>query len=282
MSNRYTVAAFIAAVLVVSAAGRAAAQDAHEIYRGTMVNLTTCVAPSLDDDDEFVLTHIVDSPAHPPLAGKVIYWVKEVKKISPYVGTRIQFDARIDDVDRKEIEVKRSSLNGNGGSMPVVKIELAGNNVRTTPDTVGISATAPPDDDDEISIRTTTVELEDVKNLRVVSNTCNVGMMTASAAELTTETRTEAVNAVGTLSTALTPSVEVSRETEVAVEAAPTPAPEVAAAVEAEVESPAPTLSAEIATERTELPATATPLPLVGLIGLIALGGASALRLRRR
>jgi hypothetical protein len=291
MHIRTTIAALIAAVLVVTLAGNSAAQSAHEIRKGTMVNITTCVVPSLDEDDEFVLTNIVDSPVHPPIAGKVIYWVKEVKKISPYVNKRIQFDARIDDVDRREVEVKRSSLNGNGNGA-IVEIELAGNEVKARPDTVGLSTITPPaSDNDEIAIRTTTVELDKLTNIRVLGDGCNVGMGTATVAaattELTTETRTETANVVGTeaftaetrteaAAVVETPSVAVTRETEVAVETAPTPAPEVA------VESPEPTPSPEIASARTELPATATPLPLVGLIGLASLGAASALRLRRR
>ena len=297
MRIRYTVAAFIAAVLVMTTAGIAAAQkDPHEIYRGTMINLTTCVVPSLDEDDEFVLTNIVDVPAHPPLAGRVIYWVKDVDKIKQYVGKRIQFDANIHDVDRKEVEVKRSSSNGNGHANgsghangngngnggTVVEIEVSGNQVKTTPDVIGISAAAPRTG--EISIRTTTVELNKLANIRVVPGACNAGMMTAAAAttELAAETRTTAETALAantrTEAAVEIPAAAETREVEVAVETAPTPAPR----AEVAVESPAPTISSEIATGRTELPHTATPVPFVGLIGLAALGMRSALRMRRR
>jgi hypothetical protein len=177
MHTRYAVAAFIAAALVMTVAGNTAAQSAHEIRKGTMVNLTTCVIPSLDEDDEFVLTNIVESPVHPPIAGKVIYWVKEPRKIGQYVGKRIQFDARIDDVDRREVEVKRNG-NGNGdGNGAIVEIELAFNEVKAAPDSVGLSAVTPPADHrDEVSIRTTTVELDKLQNIRVVGDSCNTAV----------------------------------------------------------------------------------------------------------
>lgn len=73
MTHRYTVAAFIAAVLVItSAAVSAAVQDSHEMRVGSTVNITTCIVPSLDDDDEFVLTNITDVPAHPPIDRKSV------------------------------------------------------------------------------------------------------------------------------------------------------------------------------------------------------------------
>ena len=76
-------------------------------------------------------------------------------------------------------------------------------------------------------------------------------------------------------------------ETEVAVttQSAPTTVPQSTAVTQREVETtiPAPAVSTEaVSTTRTELPRTATFLPLVGLFGLGSLAGAAALRLRRK
>jgi hypothetical protein len=269
MTIRYTVAAFIAAALVVaSGAVSAAAQDPHEMRVGTMVNITSCVIPSLDEDDEFVLTNIVDSPAHPPIAGQVVYWVSDWKKIAPYVGKRIQFDAKITDVDRKEIEMKVSNGNGNGNGnghaiVPAwVELEVTGNQVKTLPENVGLSASGQRVE--ELSIPSTLVRLKNLQNIRTVSDFCpDTAAMRTAALVTETETRTEIV--------------ERAAVTEVEIE---TPAPTPAPVTEVEVETE--TAAVEIETERTELPKTATPLPLFGLIGFGSLVAAGALRLRRR
>lgn len=267
MAIRYTVAAFLAAALVItSGAVSAAIQDPHEMRVGSTINITSCVIPSLDEDDEFVLTNIVDVPAHPPVAGKVVYWVSEWKKIAPFVGKRIQFDATIKDVDRKEIEVKVGNGNGNGnGTGAWVELELTGNQVKTLPENVGLSAAGQTVE--ELDIPATLVKLKLHDNIRTVADTCldAAAMRTASAV---TETVVETARAE------VTPAPEVAVEVE-------TPAP--APAAEVAVETPAPAAAAvEIETERTELPKTATALPLVGLLGFASLAAAGALRLRRR
>jgi hypothetical protein len=75
-------------------------------------------------------------------------------------------------------------------------------------------------------------------------------------------------------------------ETEVAVttQSAPTTVPQSTAVTQRPVETDAaPAVSTEsVTTTRTELPRTATFLPLVGLFGLASLAGATVLRLRRK
>jgi hypothetical protein len=291
MHIRTTVLTFFTAAFLVSGAAVAAAQDAHEVRVGSNVNITTCVVPSLDEDDEFVLTNIVDVPAHPPYAGKVVYWVSDWKKIRDFVGKRIQFDATIRDVDRKEIEVKWADTNslgdtGGNGSSAFAEIELAGNNVRTSPETIGLSSGQAMD---EVEIPSTLVKVKLLNTPTVVSGSCDTAAMRTAAASSTStldvETRTETETRTAVTETARVdaPAAEV----EVAA-AAETPA--VAAEAErvtevAEVASPAPAApevdtraEAPMTTERTELPATATPLPLVLLLGLGSLTGAGVLR----
>ena len=294
MNIRSTVLTLSAAAFILNGAAAAAAQDAHEVRVGTNVNITTCVMPSLDDDDEFVLTNIVDMPAHPPYAGKVVYWVSEWKKIRDFVGKRIQFDAKIRDVDRKEIEVKWANTNrlgdadGDAGGA-LAEIELAGNEVKTAPETIGLSSSRAMDD--EIAIPTTLVKVKLLNTPTVVSGSCDTAaaMRTASVSSetlsLETLTETETVNAVTETARVETPAVA---EVEVETAAVETPAVAVEeVAVEREVSASVATpevdtSAASMTTTRTALPATATPLPLALLLGFGALTGATVLRLRRR
>lgn len=311
MNIRWAVLTFGVAAFIVNGAASLAAQDAHEVRVGTMVNITTCVMPSLDEDDEFVLTNIVDVPAHPPYAGQVVYWVNDWKKLRSFVGKRVQFDAQIKDVDRKEIEVKAAHHNGNGGNGngngngAIVEIELNGNEVKTTPDTVGLAAAAyrSDDDDDEIAIPSTLVKLKLRNTPTLVSGSCDAAAMRTAAVSagsleldtrLDTETRsaasieTERSAAVTETETARidTPAAAVEVETPAAAVdiAAAAETPAVADVAEVEVETPAPaaTETAAASMTRTELPATATPLASLLLLGLGSLSGAAALRIRRK
>ena len=291
-----TVLTLSAAALILNGAAVASAQDAHEVRVGTNVNITTCVMPSLDEDDEFVLTNIVDMPAHPPYAGKVVYWVSEWKKIRDFVGQRIQFDAVIKDVDRKEIEVKFANTerlgDGNGDeSSALAEIELAGNEVKTSPELIGLSSAQAMD---EVQIPSTLVKVKLLNKPTVVSGSCAsaAAMRTAAVSSetlnLATRTETEAVSTVTETARVETPA---AAEVEVAA-AVETPAAAVTEVeveeVEAEAAAPVPApevetrAAASIATTRTELPATATPFPLALLFGLGSLTGAAVLRLRRR
>ena len=292
MNIRTTVLTLSAAALILNSAALAAAQDAHEVRVGTMVNITTCVVPSLDEDDEFVLTNIVDLPAHPPLAGKVMYWVNDWKKIRDFVGKRIQFDALIKDVDRKEIEVKWANTNslgdGPGDGGVVAEIELTGNEVKTSPETIGLSSAQAMD---EVKIPSTLIRLKLNNTPTVVSESCDTAMTrtaAVSSAALDLETRTEvetrtAVTETARVETPAVAEVEVAAAAEtprVAIEEAEVAITTPAAAVEtAEVNTNA---AASAGAMRTELPATATPLPLALLLGLGSLTGATALRLRRK
>jgi hypothetical protein len=67
-------------------------------------------------------------------------------------------------------------------------------------------------------------------------------------------------------------------------QSAPTTVPQSTAVTQRPIETPpAPATSTEsVETRRTELPRTATVLPLVALLGLGSLAGAAALRLRRK
>src|SRR5688572_22981008 len=156
MSTRFTVAALIAAVLSTAGATTVAAQDRHEMTKGSTVTITACVVRSLDDDDEFVLTNLTDMPAHPAVAGKVIYWLDDVSKVRSHVGNRIQFDAIIKDVDSREVEVKPAKNNGrdgngNGYLRTVAEIEGPGNQVKIPPEVIGLASA----ESREVAVRTT-------------------------------------------------------------------------------------------------------------------------------
>jgi hypothetical protein len=273
MTHRSPAVAFLAAALVsASAAATAAAQDPHEVRVGSSVNITTCVVRSVDDDDEFVLTDIVDVPAHPPIAGKVVYWIDDEDKVEAFVGKRIQFTARIKDVDRKEIEIKP----GKG-----IEIEGPGGEVLARPEQVGLTPVSTVAGG-EATVRTTLVELDVEGTPTVVAGGCpaRAALMATADAAAVTETQTETrTAAVAETTTAVTPpavAVETARETVTRVpEAAVETARET---VTAAVETPA---VAAVETERRELPRTATPLPLVALFGLGSLVAAAGLRARR-
>lgn len=284
MNIRNTVLTLSAAAVILSSAAVAAAQDAHEVKVGTDVNITTCVMPSLDEDDEFVLTNIVDVPVHPPYAGKVVYWVSEWKKLRDFVGKRVQFDARIKDVDRKEIEVKFENTDRLGdddadGGGVLAEIELNGNEVKATPEMIGVSSARAMD---EVQIPTTLVKVKLLNKPTVVSGSCDAAAMRTAAVATETlgleaRTETETVTAVTETARVETPAVaevEVAAVTE-------TPAVAVEEAAAAEIETPAVAMESSAGTMRTVLPATATPLPLLLLVGLGSLTGAGLLRLRR-
>lgn len=267
MMNRYVISAMTVA-LMSSAAVNAAAQDPWEVRRGTMVNITTCVVPAMEKDT-FVLANIADSPAHPPIVGKVVYWVNEIDALRPYVGKRVQFDAMIKDVDRGEMESKASG---------VVEIEGSGKDVKAPPSLVGVSSAREPEERD---IKTTVVELNKLTNFRVVGEGCPAAgaAATETAAMRTTETHTAEVH---------TPPAPVSTVTEVAETAVRTPERVAEAIVEAPpapIPPPAPTPRPAPVMEmeaRTTLPRTASPLPLMALFGVGSLIAGGALRLRRR
>jgi hypothetical protein len=284
--NIRTTVLTLSAALILNSAAPAAAQDAHEVRVGTMVNITTCVVPSLDEDDEFVLTNIVDLPAHPPLAGKVMYWVNDWKKIRDFVGKRIQFDAIIKDVDRKEIEVKWANTNalgdGAGDGGVLAEIELTGNKVKTSPETIGLSSAQAMD---EVQIPSTVVRLKLQDTPRVVSDSCDTAMtrtaaVSSAALDLEARAETETVTAVTQT------RVERPAVAEVEVAAAAETAAVVEEVAEVKIDTPpaevAAAEAASVGTMRTALPATATPLPLALLLGLGSLTGATALRLRRK
>ena len=115
-------------------------------------------------------------------------------------------------------------------------------------------------------------------------------VLTVATDATTTETMREAelarATAEGqtTVATTTTTTREVTG-TAFPGQSAPTTVPQSTAVTQREVETttPAPAMSTEsVTTTRTELPRTATFLPLVGLFGLGSLAGAAALRLRRK
>jgi hypothetical protein len=124
-------------------------------------------------------------------------------------------------------------------------------------------------------------------------------VLTVATDSTTTETMREAelnrASSSGQLSTSTTTTnTEVSgtafpgrttAEAEVAAtrQSAPTTVAQSTQVTQRPVETNAPPMSTEsVTTTRTELPRTATFLPLVGLFGLGSLAGAAALRLRRK
>jgi hypothetical protein len=296
MTNRSIIAALaIAALTTVAGAPPAWAQDPHEVRVGSSVNITTCVARSVDDDDEFVLTNLVDMPAHPPIAGKVVYWVDDVDRLKQHVGKRIQFNARIKDVDRKEMEFKPAR--------GVVEIEGPGGEVKARPDTVGVAAVSTTGG--ETTVRTTLVELELSDEPKVVTGVCGVAAAAAETASAAAVTATETNTAAAAAETRITNETRTTAETRAAAEtrtaetrttvaesstaAASTPPaavtpPPMPAQTATETTTAARTTTASAAaatTERTELPRTATAMPLVGLLGLASLVAGAALRSRR-
>jgi hypothetical protein len=281
-------AVVLALAFTGASATGAAAQDAHEVRVGSGVTITTCVARSVDDADEYVLTHLVDMPTHPPIAGKVVYWVEDVDRLKQYEGKRIRFDARIKDVDRKEMEVKPAR--------GVVEIEGPGGEVKARPESVGLTAVA--SGSSESTIKTTLVELELTGEPSVVTGACTAAVATESeTASAATTTHTAASANTTTAATASTATSTTSASTEAATStavsstaAAGTGAPSVASETETtaaaatpvpEPEREAHATGTEAFTERTMLPRTASPLPLVGLLGLGSLIGAAALRRMR-
>lgn len=270
------------AAFTVNSAAVAAAQDAHEMRKGSMVNITACVTPSIDGDaDEFVLTNVVAVPAHPASAGKVFYWVGDRSKFTSFVGKRVQFDAEIDDADRMIIEIKHRDGSRNDKPDPVVaEIDIEGDEIWIKPELIGLSS-AMTDPDDDVDVPVTSVKLKVRNTATVVSGACNTAMTTdiaASSLEVDTRVETE-------------PRTTAVAETETARVDTPVAAVEVekpAAAVEIEAaaETPAVTRVAEADVEtkttRSALPVTATPLPLLLLLGLGSLSGAAALRIRRK
>ena len=258
MNLRWAILAFGVVALAANGAAIAAGQDAQQMRKGSMVNLTACVTPSIDGDaDEYVLTNVVDVPAHPATAGKVFYWVADRKKLTSFVGKRVQFEAEIDAADRMIIEIKHRDGSRNNKSDPVVaEIDIDGDEIWIKPELIGLSS-AMTDPDDDIDVPVTSVKLNLRNTATVVSGACNTAMTTeiaASSLELDTrrdtETRTAAV-----------------AETETAA---------------AEVERAVTETRSASMTTRTALPATATPLASVLLLGLGSLSGVAALRLRRR
>ena len=249
MNLRRAVLTFGVAAFAVNGAAIAAGQDAHQVRKGSMVNVTACVTPSIDGDaDEFVLTNVVDVPAHPATAGKVFYWLADRKQFTSYVGKRVQFDAEIDAADRMIIEIKHRDGSRNNKADPVVaEIDIDGDEIWIKPELIGLSS-AMTDPDDDVDVPVTSVKLRLRNTATVVSGACNTAMTTEIAAAETETARVE------------TPAAGV------AIESAP-------AVTE--------TRSASMTT-RTALPATATPLAAVLLLGLGSLSGAAALRLRRR
>ena len=284
MSIRYLGAAVLAAALVVTTAGVSAAQDAHEVRKGQSITLTTCVMPALDDDDEFVLTNIVASPAHPEHFGPVVYWLDDEDPIEKFAGRRVQFTAKIKDVDNREIEIKKNRDDING---EFIEIEGSRSQVKARPEWVGMAVPAGLNGG-EVGVRTTLVKLEKVSNVMAVDGSCAAAAMASSELTLSVTGKGPAVAVAETAAVTETVAAAVTETAAAAATVTETPAAVVA---ETRVETPAPVVEREVEvetpappvnTERTELPRTATPLPLFALFGLGSLMAGTALRLRRR
>lgn len=277
MSIRFTGAVLLAGSLVMTSAAVSSAQDAHEVRKGQSITLTTCVMPALDDDDEFVLTNIVANPAHPEHFGRVVYWLDDEDPIEEFAGRRVQFTARIKDVDNREIEFKKNRDDING---EFIEIEGSRQQVKARPEWVGLMTPANLNGG-EIGTRTTLVKLEKVHGVTAVEGSCASGAAAAASTMLTLSVTgkgpavTETAAAAATAAVVETPAVVAETRVET---------PAVAAETRVERSAPAVTVDrgVSIETERTELPRTATPLPLFGLFGFGSLVAGAALRLRRR
>lgn len=131
-----------------------------------------------------------------------------------------------------------------------------------------------------------------------IARGASTSVLTVATDSTATETMREAelarATAEGQTTTTTTTTTEVTgtafpgrtaAETEVAVttQSTPTTVPQSTAVTNRPVDTTAPAMSTEsVTTTRTTLPRTATFLPLVGLLGLGSLAGATLLRLRRK
>jgi hypothetical protein len=170
--GRTTASCGLAALLLALPAGAGARQDDKAPWKkGSTVVITGCVEPAQQGDEQFVVTHVREVPLADAAVGtsgrepavqrpgRYLYWLKDTDELEDHVGSEVRIAARVEDVDRTEMEVKRRK-----GTV-YVEVDGDGDPVRMTPEQAGV--TPPAGDRDGKDVPIYLVEL-DVLNVDVV------------------------------------------------------------------------------------------------------------------
>lgn len=165
----------LAALLLAPATAPAAGTDDKGPWKkGETVVITGCVEPAQKGDDQFVVTHVREVPLDETAAvgtsgraavvrtGRYLYWLKDTDQLEDHVGSQVRIAAKVEDVDRKEMEVKRRK-----GTV-YVEVDGDGDPVRMTPEQAGITP-QPGGKAEDVPIYL--VEL-DVLNVDVIGDRC--------------------------------------------------------------------------------------------------------------
>jgi hypothetical protein len=168
---RLLVAAATAAVVLVATSSAAQQHDQHRHHGnwgpGQEVALTACVEKGMKDDT-YILTHVADVPVHPPMMGRVVYWLDKTKDLKKHVGHQIRVTGKIDEVKQSEMEVKAGEAEDGGW---YVEIEGPGKDVRTPAANVGVSPSGRRDEGGDIKIMLVKLKVDEVT---MVANSCRV------------------------------------------------------------------------------------------------------------
>ncbi len=174
---RYSATCALAALLCAPAlATGAGADDKDHWKKGSTVVITGCVEPAQKGDDQFVVTHVAEVPmddtatvgtsgrgASPQRPPRYLYWLTDTDKLEDRVGSHVRIAAKVQDVEKTEMEVKRRK------GVVYVEVDGKGDPVRMTPAQAGVTPPAAGKDEKDLSIYL--VEL-DVMNVDVIGETC--------------------------------------------------------------------------------------------------------------
>ena len=142
------------------------AQDGKKYDKGSTVTLQGCVTQA-EKKDTFVLTQVREWPVSTTEMGKFgkrMYWIEKTDKMKDHAGHTIQIVAKIDDVQKSEMEIKPGE-NGNGWN---VEIEGPGKDVVAPASRAGVSMENRPNKED-IPITLLKLKIDEIK---MISSTC--------------------------------------------------------------------------------------------------------------
>jgi hypothetical protein len=168
--------ALVALLLAPGAALAAGADDKAPWKKGSTVVISGCVEPAQKGDEQFVVTNVREMPldetaavgtsgrdAVPARPARYLYWLKDTDELEDHVGSQVRIAAKVEDVERKEMEVKRRQ-----GTV-YVEVDGDGDAVRMTPAQAGVTPPARGDDEKDVPIWL--VEL-DVLDVDVIAESC--------------------------------------------------------------------------------------------------------------
>ncbi len=167
MKTLLTATTLSLALAVTAGMAAVTAQDGKKFEKGSTVTLQGCVTQA-EKKDTFILTNVREWPIATTEMGKFgkrMYWIEKTDKMKDHAGHTIQIVAKIDDVEKSEMEIKPGE-NGNGWN---VEIEGPGKDIVAPAARAGVTTEKRPNKDD-IPITLLKLKIDEIK---MIAATCS-------------------------------------------------------------------------------------------------------------